>query len=264
MTDVSLAISTIAYGDGCDPLDRFMAFSRGGFEYVHWSDHVWNASHPDSPMDIAAVRSACEQSGLRIRDAHSIEGSGNDTPFTDKMWGHVNTRRIELLSAVGGKCLVVHPPDFPHPNMSSLIASTIRRLQTLQNVAGEHGVQLAIENVFSPPPSVDLYDAVLERLPADFVGFCFDSGHANMTGCFNYVERYSERLIALHLHDNDGQGDQHLVPGKGTIDWPRILKLIRSTPYMGPLTLEVYKPAAARPAEWCAQTYHTSRALWTE
>ena len=53
-------------------------------------------------------------------------------------------------------------------------------------------------------------------------------------------ERVTDRLIALHLHDNDGAGDQHRIPFTGTIDWDRLAPLIAATGYDKPcMTLEI-------------------------
>lgn len=72
------------------------------------------------------------------------------------------------------------------------------------------------------------------------LGFCFDSGHEN----FNHpqadcLSRYGDKLFAVHLDDNWGDDDTHLLPYDGTIDWTVLkekLKNCRSIPY---LTLEV-------------------------
>jgi len=50
---------------------------------------------------------------------------------------------------------------------------------------------------------------------------------------------YGNKLMALHLHDNDGTDDQHRIPGKGTINWDSIVRKIRQTTYRGAVSLEV-------------------------
>ncbi|MHB9024488.1 MAG: hypothetical protein ACYC7E_09970 [Armatimonadota bacterium] len=53
------------------------------------------------------------------------------------------------------------------------------------------------------------------------------------------LEECKDRLIAVHLHDNDGKSDLHALPFTGTVGWPRLLNLLRLTSYTGSLTLEV-------------------------
>ena len=41
------------------------------------------------------------------------------------------------------------------------------------------------------------------------------------------------------LDDNDGAGDQHRLPGMGTVDWPRLVRVIAGSSYKKPLSMEV-------------------------
>lgn len=53
------------------------------------------------------------------------------------------------------------------------------------------------------------------------------------------MSRYGSRLMALHLHDNDGSSDQHCLPFDGTVDWQKVMKNISQTGYQGAVALEV-------------------------
>jgi sugar phosphate isomerase/epimerase len=48
-----------------------------------------------------------------------------------------------------------------------------------------------------------------------------------------------DRVRSVHLHDNNGDEDVHLFPGKGNIDWKKTMTLLRSCPNGCPLLLEV-------------------------
>jgi len=48
-----------------------------------------------------------------------------------------------------------------------------------------------------------------------------------------------DRLIATHLHDNDGSGDQHRLLYSGAIDWPRLARIVAGSAYRKPITMEV-------------------------
>lgn len=52
-------------------------------------------------------------------------------------------------------------------------------------------------------------DRFNERYHAEVLGFCFDTGHANLVGIDfeRFITRLGHRLKALHIHDNDGVGD---------------------------------------------------------
>ena len=54
----------------------------------------------------------------------------------------------------------------------------------------------------------------------------------------DWLSLYSDRLAAVHLHDNNGIEDQHISPFMGTIDWVKIMQRIKRSSYEGSLTLE--------------------------
>ena len=44
--------------------------------------------------------------------------------------------------------------------------------------------------------------------------------------------------MALHLHDNGGQHNQHQLPFDGHIDWTRVMREISNAGYQGATSLE--------------------------
>lgn len=74
----------------------------------------------------------------------------------------------------------------------------------------------------------------------DEVKVCLDVGHANVLGVnlYDTVTMLGDRLIALHLHDNDGTGDQHRLPFSGTADWDGFCRGLAEIGFTGSLSLE--------------------------
>ncbi len=52
------------------------------------------------------------------------------------------------------------------------------------------------------------------------------------------LEAMKDRLLVLHLHDNDGKSDQHRIPFTGTTDWPRLCRIIAASSYSGCVSME--------------------------
>jgi sugar phosphate isomerase/epimerase len=60
--------------------------------------------------------------------------------------------------------------------------------------------------------------------------------------------------VALHLHDNDGNSDQHLTPLRGQIRWRDIMQALTEIGYAAAFNLEVpgesrVTPVPARPSK---------------
>jgi len=91
------------------------------------------------------------------------------------------------------------------------------------------------------------------------VGFCYDSGHeAFCTPGVRFLPQLGDRLIYTHFCDNYLDGDHHLLPWDGKIDFDRIIGELRDTGYAGTLCLEVsYVPYTKEltPAEYTKKCY---------
>jgi sugar phosphate isomerase/epimerase len=53
------------------------------------------------------------------------------------------------------------------------------------------------------------------------------------------IRELGAHLIATHISDNDGSGDQHRTPGNGSIDWPEVVRALREAGYTGLFNLEI-------------------------
>lgn len=52
-------------------------------------------------------------------------------------------------------------------------------------------------------------------------------------------EFFKDRILAVHLHDNDKSDDLHLLPFDGTIDWKYVMNKLKECNYNGPITMEL-------------------------
>ena len=98
-----------------------------------------------------------------------------------------------------------------------------------------YGVRLAIEVI---PNELSTPSALVELIESDIdatgLGICMDVGHARMMGdVVDAIETCSGHLITTHLHDNRGRSDDHLVPGKGVIDWDAAMLAFQKVGYDG-------------------------------
>jgi sugar phosphate isomerase/epimerase len=112
----------------------------------------------------------------------------------------------------------------------------IKRFKKIVDYAQKLGIKVAFENT-----RIEGYlDYVITNITNDNVGICYDAGHCHthFKDRFNY-DLFKNRIFAVHLHDNDQSGDQHLLPFDGTIDWNHIIKTLKDNGYQGPVTLEL-------------------------
>lgn len=132
--------------------------------------------------------------------------------------------------------------------------------------ASQRGITLMVENldrIFSRPEDFEL---ILERNPD--LGLHLDVGHANLNlgiGEKNrsgeFVERFGDRLMHVHISDNRGGGqDLHLPLGAGTIDWRGTVRALKDVGYDDTVTLEVF----SRERDYLRQSRIFWLKLWSD
>ena len=82
------------------------------------------------------------------------------------------------------------------------------------------------------------YMALLSEFPT--AQALIDVGHAQVNDWDfdSLICGLGSRIAAFHLHDNDGERDQHLPIGTSCIDWPHLLALIQMYASKATLVLE--------------------------
>ncbi len=201
---------------------------------------VWGSKSLDAPAapeaELIELEAVCRGAAfvtVHVRGVHM-------------RWDPTGLRReIDFSRRVGGRALVLHPVCLGLTRPSDRL--DVPEIRRLAEYAAERGVRLALENL---DDTIWLLDRVLEEIGDDpgesNLGICIDTGHAHMSHdagrepVTNYLERYAGQLEHVHLHDNHGASDEHLLPGEGTIDWPRVLRTLEGIGFEGTAVLEVH------------------------
>ena len=183
--------------------------------------------------------SEAQKAGLIIENIHAnINGASalwdDNIPWEVTLLGYISY--MELCHNNSVPTIIMHltaDSHYPLPNQLG-----VDRMKQLVELAEQINIHIALENT----EKTEYLDYLFAQIDSPNLGFCYDSGHEN---CWNksgnLLEKYGSRLMALHLHDNDGTGDQHKLPGDGNIDWIAVANQLKQCQYAGPITLEVVK-----------------------
>ena len=219
------------FGYNLSPEARMKAIRTAGFDGVIllWADY-FDPDYRDFPKYAAAQ-------GLYVENTHGPYMHSNDV-WEDSAAGADYTEHILACirdcRTYGIPTIVVHPVNgvIPLPENPALGLERFRRMVDL---AERLHVNLAIENQGNPA----YVDLVFRQVESDRLRFCYDSGHEHYYAPErDLLADYGDRLIALHLHDNDGTEDAHALPFTGTADWTRIRNRLTEIPYAGAGALE--------------------------
>ena len=158
--------------------------------------------------------------------------------------------RVDLAQCLGAEEIVLHL-YCPHLSMRTdpqlkdrYYAQVKRSFDELQPYCMEKGVKICIENLFDIPEKYVLgqWDWLLKEYPPEYMGICLDAGHGYMVWrerLPELIRKYRDRIYAVHLHDNIGSVDFHLLPGDGQMDWKKVMQELAGSAYQLPLVLEV-------------------------
>lgn len=137
---------------------------------------------------------------------------------------------------------VIHP-DLSVNNFELTLKNLRISLEELEPAARKAGIKLALETgIRSSNLSSSIVNLVNELDPETF-GVCVDVGHANVgENSLTALEVAMERLLEVHVSDNNGDGDAHLVPGEGNIKWAEVVGKLKACNFEGNFVFEIMDP----------------------
>lgn len=124
-------------------------------------------------------------------------------------------------------------------------------LEHLTVFAKQRGVTIAVENTPGELAAPSNLRHFIQDTRLAELRMCFDAGHAHLEdGVVPGFEAMREWVVTAHIHDNNGEKDEHLLPFEGTIDWKKAAEVMRGAPAAPdglPLVLELREQPGAVP-----------------
>ena len=214
--------------------------------------------NPEIGIDAAALDSASDKEFGGISEILKINHRKITLhgPFMDLVPGGLDnmllaaTRKrldrffeiIPLFEPVHVVCHTGYDPCHYRMHWEEWLANSIETWKSYVNRAERSGFKLLLENVYEAVPEV--HRALFNAIPSDAFGFCLDIGHHHVFGkspLKEWVETLGEKIMELHLHDNNGEEDTHLAVGKGNADFSGLFQLINERGLSPTITLEPHR-----------------------
>jgi sugar phosphate isomerase/epimerase len=270
---MKLAFSSNAYlrFSIAETIERIAALGYRGIELLADVPHAWPAGLLGEQKQ--AIRDALDKHGLTISNINAFMMNAiadPRQPYWHPSWiepdphyraiRREHTKRaLQLAHDLGAPHITTEPggPLVPGQSWTAGAAIFYEELMPCIEVAEKLDVPLLIEP--EPELLIERFDQYLEfvsRIDSPMIGLNFDIGHAF---CMSedpqdWVAKMAAHTRHYHLEDIAAtRVHQHLVPGRGAIDFAATLAEIRKTGYTGWLTVELYPyiddpDAAAREA----------------
>lgn len=179
---------------------------------------------------------------------------------------------IELCAYAGCPAIVMHPWTGLDITKQQEIEINMNLYRRMIPAAKKFGVKICLENLFrhrgvdcvegacaDVSEAIRYIDTLNEEAGEEIFAFCLDTGHANLLSknLYQYITSLGDRLILLHINDNTGLDDFHMIPytqldrgGKRTsINWDEFLRALKEIGYKGDLNFETHKGIKNLPEE---------------
>lgn len=284
MKKLEVSVQTARWFDEKKPVESMKFIKECGFEGVDYNinslfqfsfDEENLTSFFDRSLEeiyeyYVPLKEAAKENGISFSQAHALfppyhQGGGRDA---------LNDYLIMVMEKMIAACgylecpsIVIHPwIDWDNHDLEKEEEINMRIYTHMIPFAKQYGVKICLENMGVDSWCTDITDVcrhideLNEIAGEDIFGFCLDIGHAKLTGkiLYRYIKALGKRLTVLHIHDNDGSKDSHVMPftqvsagnqNELAIDWDGMLKGLKEIGYEGPLAFETFVGITVVPPE---------------
>lgn len=188
------------------------------------------------------------------------------------LWNEVAPKSMAVCAFLGCPYMVIH--GF---KLARFLGSEEREweqteefIESVAPLAKETGITICIENLYDSigghliegpgcdaKKAAERIDRINDKYHSEVLGFCFDTGHANLVGLDmeQFITTLGNRLKVLHIHDNDGVSDLHQIPytfaktreNKSSTDWEGFIRGLQNISFQGVLSFETAPVLTAFP-----------------
>lgn len=184
--------------------------------------------------------------GIAVWSTHVPYAVENDISNPDDVRRRTAIARvkeyIDLAIVMRAKHVVLHASETIDERTREVRVLKARQsLQELSRYMKGKGISLAIESL--PPDFMGNSSPELLRLieGIDNVWICFDTNHLVPERGEDFVRAVGNKIATVHISDFDGVQQKHWMPGRGVIDWPKVIEELVKTGYSGPFMYEVVR-----------------------
>jgi sugar phosphate isomerase/epimerase len=261
-----------------DTIARIADLGYKGIELLADVPHAWPAGL--LPERKKSIRQALDRHGLTISNINAFmmnavadprqpywhPGWTDPDPHYRAIRREHTKRSLQLAAELGASCITTEPGGKLAPEQTWDEGAQIFYDEFMPCV--ELAEKLQIKLLIEPEPELLIetfgqYLQFTQRIGSPWVKLNFDIGHAYCVGEDppDWVQRMAAHTAHYHFEDIAAtRKHEHLIPGRGAIDFAATLANIQATGYDGWLTVELYPyinnpdDAAREAREYLSQT----------
>ena len=247
MGKFQLGVQTKNVVKDANPEEGFTMLAQAGFSCADFSlnDYLKNGDIYQAEVNTFFDRSVTEfenyfaphkrgaqAAGIKIQQMHMpypVYVPAGSKELNDYLWNEVAPKSMALCAFLECPYIVIHGFKLARflGSEEKEWEQTERFIHSIAPYAKDMGITICIENLYESVgghlvegpccdavKAVERIDRINDTYHAEVLGFCFDTGHANLTGLDfeDFITTLGKRIKVLHIHDNDGVADLHQIP----------------------------------------------------
>lgn len=152
-------------------------------------------------------------------------------------------RCLNISALLKASVVVFHlglNPLVPHEYRKLWLKTSMKTWKPVVRHAKRLGIVIAIENMFLNRPQ--LLRNVIDVVDSPFMRACLDIGHVNVYSIVpleEWIQVLGERIVKVHINDNDARNDLHLAFGEGNVNYQEAYELLHKHRVRALMTLEM-------------------------
>lgn len=278
---LQIGVQTKNVVDDEHPEEGFAMLKRAGFSCADFSlngyllntdiyhatlNRFFDASVKELEQFFTPHKNAAKAAQITISQMHMpypVYVPDGQRELNDYLWKEVAPKSMAVCAFLECPYIVIH--GFKLMKFLGSEEEEWKRteafIDSIAPLAKEMGITICIENLYrnlgghlvegpgcDAKKAAERIDRINDRYHAQILGFCFDTGHANLVGLDfeNFIMILNDRLKVLHIHDNDGIGDLHQIPfaftktreNKSSTDWEGFIRGLKNIDFQGTLSFE--------------------------
>jgi len=213
-----------------------------------------NHFQPQEISELLKLKKRLDQKGIIVKAIH-MPMNGVDISHPQEYERIKSVREIEkaILMAyhLRADLVVVHPGAIVNnsDDRKKRIYLSVESLKEIMDFSRNWNIRIALEN--TPPGRIgdklEEIQLILEIISSKALGICLDTGHYLLNNpeieqgklnLYKILINWQTILFHIHLHDNDGMHDLHLLPQEGIFPWTSFISFLREINYQGTLIIE--------------------------
>lgn len=221
-----------------------------GYRYAEFSDEHGKVlmDRPDPLKEADELHDFAGELGITLAQGHlQLDADvAHPDPGSRQKYLDFLKKELEVYERLGVRAAVLHCGGYAARKEGMTAADaeelSVKSLVELCGSIEGSRIRIAIENIPSTQPFAADLLRILDRVNSPALGICLDTGHLNLVQgdpC-KFLEEAGDKLIALHIADNLGNADHHMLPcGRGTVNWKAFMPKLKESPYRGLFNFEV-------------------------